>query len=193
MTYSLLLSNFGHNTLIFSMSQSGLHIGAKAAKIVPTLALMLIATLCALMAAPAVSQDTISGTASVIDGDTIDIHGVRIRLHAVDAIESRQRCLLPNRKEWRCGAEAANQLANKIGRAPVKCRVTDRDRYGRLVAKCFQRGEDLNAWLVVNGWAVAYRQYGLDYVSQEREAKNKKRGIWASRFVMPWVWRHGQQ
>ncbi|WP_212770013.1 thermonuclease family protein [Thalassovita mangrovi] len=69
--------------------------------------------------APIAAQNLISGTASVIDGDTIEIHGTRIRLHAIDAIESRQKCLLPNKSEWRCGADAANALANKIGRAPV--------------------------------------------------------------------------
>jgi endonuclease YncB( thermonuclease family) len=53
-------------------------------------------TLCAPLGAQAASQGTITGTASVIDGDTIDIHGSRIRLHAIDAIESRQKCLLPN-------------------------------------------------------------------------------------------------
>ncbi len=134
----------------------------------------------------------ISGTASVIDGDTIEIHGNRIRLHAIDAIESRQKCLLPNGTEWRCGTDAANALAKKIGRSPVQCHINDKDQYGRFVAKCYQNGKDLNAWLVASGWAVAYRQYGHDYVAQETEAKAAKRGIWASRFVMPWVWRRGQ-
>lgn len=120
-------------------------------------ACLLMAALCAPVGAQAASQGTITGTASVIDGDTIEIHGKRIRLHAIDAIESRQKCLLPNGKEWRCGTDAANALAQKIGRSPVECRVNDTDRYGRFVAKCYQKGEDLNAWLVANGWAVSYR------------------------------------
>lgn len=144
------------------------------------------------LSASAATQSTITGTASVIDGDTIEIHGSRIRLHAIDAIESGQKCLLPNGEEWRCGAESANVLAQKIGHSPVECRVTDTDRYGRFVAKCFQKGQDLNAWMVSNGWAVAYRQYGHDYILQEHEAKSAKRGIWSSRFVLPWVWRQGQ-
>ncbi|MDX2412010.1 MAG: thermonuclease family protein [Woeseiaceae bacterium] len=142
--------------------------------------------------APAFSQNSITGIVSVIDGDTIEIHGERIRLHAVDAIESRQKCLLPGGKEWRCGSAAANALAEKVGRAPVVCRLLDKDQYGRFVAKCFQEGEDINAWLVANGWALAYLQYGHDYVSEENEAKAAKRGIWASRFVKPWEWRRGQ-
>ena len=35
---------------------------------------------------PALAQAAdIAGTASVIDGDTLDIHGTRIRLHGIDA------------------------------------------------------------------------------------------------------------
>ncbi|MDD8022674.1 MAG: thermonuclease family protein [Paracoccaceae bacterium] len=151
------------------------------------------AFLCPLDDAQAASTSTITGTATVIDADTIDIHGARIRLQAVDAIESRQRCTLPNGKEWRCGTDSANALAKKIGRAPVECRVSGKDRYGRFVARCFQKGEDLNAWLVANGWAVAYRQYGREYVPQENAARKAKRGVWASRFVMPWDWRRGQR
>ena len=158
----------------------------------PLPACLLTAAMCAPVGAQAASQGTISGTASVIDGDTIEIHAKRIRLHAIDAIESRQKCLLPNGEEWRCGTDAANALAEKIGRSPVECHVNDKDQYGRFVAKCYQQDEDLNAWMVASGWAVAYRQYGRDYVAQETEAKAAKRGIWASRFIMPWDWRRGQ-
>ncbi len=133
--------------------------------------------------------DIVSGTASVIDGDTIDIHGSRIRLHAIDAIESRQRCYLPGDKVWSCGRDAAFALADKIGRAPVTCDVRDVDRYGRLVAICRLGGKDLNAWMVENGWAVAYRRYGRDYVQAEDRARKAQRGIWASKFMMPWDWR----
>lgn len=108
--------------------------------------------------------EVVSGTASVIDGDTIEIHGERIRLHAIDSIESRQRCLLPDGKACNCGKDGSFALANRIGRAPVSCDVRDVDRYGRLVAVCSEGGEDLNAWMVANGWAVAYRRYGRAYV-----------------------------
>ncbi len=139
--------------------------------------------------APPVRAETISGIASVIDGDTIEIHGQRIRLHAIDAIESRQRCYRPEGKVWNCGKDASFALADRIGRTPVFCNVRDIDRYGRLVAVCSQDGEDLNAWMVANGWAVAYRRYGRDYVKQEDRARRTGLGIWASEFMMPWDWR----
>jgi endonuclease YncB( thermonuclease family) len=145
----------------------------------------------AFLTAPTISAsaETIAGTASVIDGDTIEIHGTRIRLHAIDAIESRQRCFLPGGKAWNCGRDAATALANKIDRAPIACVVRDVDRYGRLVAVCQKGSEDLNAWLVASGWAVAYRRYGRDYIRQEDAARKAHRGIWASDFMMPWDWR----
>ncbi len=56
-----------------------------------------------------------AGVASVIDGDTIEVHGQRIRLHGIDALESRQLCRLDG-KPWQCGKDAANTLAGKIAR-----------------------------------------------------------------------------
>lgn len=133
----------------------------------------------------------LTGVASVIDGDTIEIHGARIRLHGIDAPESAQLCIDANDKPWRCGQRASLALAERIGRAPVSCRRTDTDRYGRMIAVCSRGTEDLNAWLVAEGWAVAYRRYSGDYVAREDEAREARRNIWSSRFVMPWDWRRG--
>lgn len=153
-------------------------------------ATLIFCTLSVLPDGAVAANNTISGTASVIDGDTIEIHGARIRLHAIDAVEGRQRCRLPDGSVWRCGRDASFALANRIGRAPVTCEIRDIDRYGRYVGVCFQKGEDLNDWMVRNGWALAYRRYGMDYVRAEKEARAAAIGIWASEFIAPWDWRH---
>lgn len=131
----------------------------------------------------------IQGVASVVDADTLDIHGMRIRLHGVDAPESSQTCRDEQGIAWRCGQRAALALSDKIGRQPVSCLQTDTDRYGRVVAECFLAGESLNSWLVREGWAVAYRSYSTAYVADEDHARRARRGVWTSEFDMPWDWR----
>ncbi len=56
-------------------------------------------TLC-LLATPALAD--VAGTVSVIDGDTIEVHGQRIRLHGIDAPESQQPCFMEGTL-WQCG------------------------------------------------------------------------------------------
>ena len=138
---------------------------------------------------PSVERGAIvSGVASVIDGDTVEIHGQRIRLYGIDAPEASQPCDLDG-KPWRCGQVSANALAEYIARRPVTCEPRDRDRYGRLVAACSVAGASISAWMVSEGWAVAYRRYSHDFVADEAAARAAKRGIWHSSFIMPWEWR----
>ena len=131
----------------------------------------------------------LTGTASVIDGDTIEIHGKRIRLHGIDAPESSQLCETERGNSYRCGQKAAVVLANKIGQRTVSCQEKDRDRYRRIVAVCWIGAESLNAWMVLEGWAVAYRRYSGDFLLHEKEASEAKRGIWSGSFMQPETWR----
>ena len=97
-----------------------------------------------LLATPALAD--VVGTASVIDGDTIEVHGRRIRLHGIDAPESRHLCRLDG-KPWQCGKDAANALADKIARRPVTCENLGRDRYKRIIGRCTVGGEYLGEWI----------------------------------------------
>jgi len=135
---------------------------------------------------PTSAQDRIIGVASVIDGDTIEIRGQRIRLFGIDAPESSQLCERPTGARWRCGQQASFALADRIGRATVSCQPRDLDRYGRIVAVCFNGKEDLKRWMVANGWAVAYRHYS---VPEEDAARRGRTNIWSSDFDLPWDWR----
>lgn len=132
----------------------------------------------------------VSGRAVVIDGDTIEVRGNRIRLHGVDAPESTQTCL-GDGQPWPCGQRASRALADRIAGRSVDCVETVRDRYGRIVAVCRLGGSDLSAWLVAEGWALANRRYSSAYVGQEATAKAARRGIWRGDFVAPWDWRAG--
>ena len=112
---------------------------------------------------------TITGRAFVVDGDTVEIHGKRIRLFDVDAVESGQRCQKDG-KPWLCGKDSAFALADKIRDRPITCSGDEFDRYRRLIAHCSLNGEDLGGWMVENGWAVAFRRYSELYVEREARA-----------------------
>src|SRR4051812_19931160 len=105
--------------------------------------IIMISVLLASLASP-VSAESLVGQATVIDGDTVEIHGTRIRLAGIDAPESRQVCTDAAGADYRCGKVAAFALADKIGRAVVRCEGKQRDRYKRLVATCSAGGVDLN-------------------------------------------------
>lgn len=134
-----------------------------------------------------------AGSASVIDGDTLEIHGQRIRLFGIDAPESRQLCSDQAGKDYRCGQVAANFLDELINSRPVACESKGIDRYKRVLGICRVGKLELNRALVQGGHALAYRQYSTLYVSDETEAQSARRGMWSGKFTAPWDWRKQQK
>jgi endonuclease YncB( thermonuclease family) len=118
---------------------------------------LLFAAAC-LCASPAFADD-LSGQASIIDGDTLEVHGTRVRLWGVDAPESTQLCRGSDSIQYRCGAKAANELDAFIATRLVSCTPITLDRYGRTVASCSVDAADLGDWLVRNGLALDWPQY----------------------------------
>lgn len=138
--------------------------------------------------------DDLIGQASVIDGDTIEIHGSRIRLWGIDAPESSQLCRNDDSNLYQCGRSAATAIAGLLWaiKRPVSCTPVDRDRYGRTVAMCSlgTPGPDLGQWLVANGHALDWPKYSKGkYEDAQRGAEKANRGIWAGSFVEPWKYR----
>jgi endonuclease YncB( thermonuclease family) len=150
-----------------------------------TAAFLMLLSLCSTARA-----DDLIGQASVIDGDTLEIHGTRIRLWGIDAPESTQLCRGEDSLQYRCGARAANDLDAFIARRPVNCTPMNLDQYGRIVATCSADGADLGEWLVHNGLALDWPRYSKGrYGAAQRDAERAGRGIWSGSYVEPWLYR----
>ena len=157
-----------------------------AERIRSILAIALVSVWSGLLSLPA--QGDVIGDARVLDGDTIDVAGERIRLHGIDAPEKRQTCTVAG-VSYDCGKSAARALSVLIDGREVTCKGNKRDRYGRLIAVCCVGDENVNADMVREGWALAYRRYSNDYVRQESEARAAGSGMWRGEFIEPWIWR----
>ena len=140
---------------------------------------------------------SITGHAKVTDGDTIKINTFKIRLDGIDAPEKKQKCKRPYLEifififyeDYSCGQTSTEALIKKINNQKITCKISDVDYFKRLIGECYKRKTNLNAWLVSNGYAVAFRKYSKKYVQDEILAKQEKRGMWQGKFEMPWDYR----
>ncbi len=132
-------------------------------------------------------------SATVVDGDTLEVNGQRIRIWGVDAPESAQVCERDG-EEYRCGLASAAALSDWVARRPATCVEVERDQYDRSVARCSVEGEDVGAWLVLNGHALDYRHYSRGaYAREEARARTAGLGVHGGRFDAPWEWRRAQR
>ena len=142
-------------------------------EVIPRFRRLLIAAIAMLVSTPTLAG-TITGQASVIDGDTIEIHRQRIRLSGIDAPESNQTCRGDDSLQYRCGAKAANESSLFIAGRPVSCKGVKVDRYKRIVAVCSVNGADLGEWLVRAGLAFDRPEYSRGkYAAAQREASRR--------------------
>ena len=134
------------------------------------------------------AANSLSGAVRVVDGDSLELDGERIRLRGIDAFELRQTCTKDGR-EYGCGRESLLSLQRLVIGKQVTCETWERDRYHRLLGVCSAGGIELNRQQVSQGWAVAYG----DYEREEREARREQRGAWSGDFTPPHNWRtkHG--
>ncbi len=140
---------------------------------------------------------SVTGYAKVTDGDTIKIDTFKIRLDGIDAPEKKQTCKRPYftifmftfYKDYFCGKKSTEALIKKINNQKITCKISDIDYFKRLIGECYKGKTNLNAWLVSNGHAVAFRKYSKKYVPDEIVAKQEKKGMWQGKFEMPWDYR----
>lgn len=132
---------------------------------------------------------SVIGPAQVVDGDTLDIKGVRVRLEGIDAPETGQTCGRKWVGTWSCGAAATHVLENLVRDRDVACDSMGTDKYGRMLAICHAGALELNAEMVRQGYAWAFLKYSARYVDAEAEARTARAGVWQGDADPPWVFR----
>ena len=130
-----------------------------------------------------------NGVVRVIDGDTWDVGGVRVRLYGIDAPEQDQACQRRNGETWACGAWVTQKVRATYAGKTARCTELAQDRYGRVVARCRIGGLDAGKSIVSEGLAFAYRRYAMDYDLDEKSAAVNDRGLHASRVQDPAAFR----
>lgn len=132
---------------------------------------------------------TLTGLAHAIDGDTLLVGGIRVRLEGIDAPEAEQTCTTSQGQVWPCGVQAQRILARLVAHDVVQCEERGLDKYKRLLGICRVGGHDINGELVRQGLAWAFVRYSQSYVTTEAEARVAKRGIWSGTAQPPWDYR----
>jgi endonuclease YncB( thermonuclease family) len=104
-----------------------------------------------------------------------------------------------NNEEIRCGEDAKNKLAELVKNHKISCSVKGKDTYARLVSECYFEVSNkklnklyrvnINKEMVISGNAVAFLQFSDKYLDDENKARRENRGIWATTFDLPSVYR----
>ena len=152
----------------------------------------LIGLIATAAAAAPLPGSAVEGPAAIVDGDTIEIAGQRIRLDGIDAPEAAQSCGGAHGELSACGQAATRALRDLIGHETVACESVGTDKYGRMLGLCFLDGEDINRFMVESGNAWAYIKYSTKYSTAEAGARALKIGIWQGETQPAWEFRKTQ-
>jgi endonuclease YncB( thermonuclease family) len=111
------------------------------------------------------------GRAHVLDGDSIAVAGLPIRVWGDGQL-------------YRCGRVSFRALARRLQFASVRCVPRTYDAFGRIVATCYEGREDVARWMVARGLALDWPRYsGGTYADAEAKARRAARGLWQGEFA----------
>jgi endonuclease YncB( thermonuclease family) len=139
-------------------------------------------------AIPASARD-IRGLPKIQNAELISIASARIRLAGIDAPSLQQLCLDAKGAHWACGVAARNALMQHAGKRPWDCHILRVGHHGRFLAACKVDGEDIQQWLVRNGWALTAGPHARAAAADQKAAQAAKAGLWQGAFIAPADWR----
>jgi endonuclease YncB( thermonuclease family) len=134
------------------------------------------------------------------DGDTAVIKpdnrkSLTCRLYGIDTPETPKR----GKQGQPYSREASNELSALIYEQIVSITLTGDKTYNREVCLIEKDGIDINLEMVKKGYAWAYieylkRPYASEYINAEKEAREKRLGIWQqANPEPPWEFRKRQR
>ncbi len=138
---------------------------------------LVLAFVSALALVPASARADFSSYAFVRDDGTLKIRNHVIHLYGIhipDAGTSRQAFARP----LQCGSRAALALKFEIGSHFVRCEKKADGPQRSIIAQCWVEDEDLSAYLLRYGWAVALPDAPFAYSTLEKIARHQGIGLW---------------
>ena len=125
----------------------------------------------------------------VINGNNLEIDGMRFFLEGMDAPKYKQQCLNRHGEEYRCGKAAIKYLEKIVQGKEVRCDLLRVDKYERAMSVCYAGEANVALEMIKAGWAVAYDRGNKAFVEAEQEAKAAQKGMWQGKFMRPEFYR----
>lgn len=149
----------------------------------------LILLLCVILVSLNKGKAILAEDIKVVDGDSLETNGIRIRLLEIDAPEYTQYCFDSQKKKYDCGIEAKKYLSRLTEADDFRCEQITTDKYNRALSICYANGENVNLKMVESGWAVPYRTENAEYIDAGKRARAQKIGIYQGKHIAPELYR----
>lgn len=123
-----------------------------------------------------------SSYAFINDDGTLRINKKTVHLYGIHIPQTSTNCRSNQRPAF-CGQRAALALEFKI-KGFVRCEVIEENPDGSIIGWCranysnFNEGDDLSAYLLERGWAVALPDAPIEYQTLEKIAQSRGMGVW---------------
>ena len=138
-----------------------------------------------------VFAETLASYAFINDDGSLRIKKKNIYLYGIHIPSTSKNCRT-NQQPSVCGERAALALEFKI-KSFVKCEIINKNPNGSLTGQCFanyskfDEGEDLSAYLLERGWAVALPDAPIEYHTLEKIAYSRGMGVWGISIDRPFI------
>ena len=147
----------------------------------------------------------IDGVGEAITGDTLKIDGLNIQLEFIIAPKIEQECLDKEIGRYKCGIVSKNILEDQLKNNIISCFLKEWSDDGKIIGQCRNKdNEDISELMLFSGWSIVKwfdrnklkepvecsfdncKNIPEDYWYIEKDAVKNKRGLWSSKFDLPW-------